>query len=225
MTSLPTSALAVFDLCETLYAENTTLGFVRFFQARHGRRSGTVLIDLLCSRRLPIFYLLAALHRFLSLDLNRWALVRSLRGYDRTPLAEAARAYTAEMLPRTAIAETQNRLAEHRAAGDRVVIVSNSLDVVVEAVAEHFGVEWYASRLGYRDDRCTGRIEHDLTGRKASLVANLVADQAVASVIHAYTDNLSDRDLVEAADRPTIIIPAGRTRARWGDIDAVFIEL
>ena len=73
MTRLPTSSLAVFDLCETLYAENTTLGFVRFFQARHGRRSGTVLLDMLYSRRLPVFYLLAALHRYLSLDLTRWA--------------------------------------------------------------------------------------------------------------------------------------------------------
>ncbi len=225
MTSAPTSVLAIFDLCETLYAENTTFGFVRFFQVRHGRRSGRVLIDLLYSRRLPIFYLLAALHRFLSLDLSRWALIRSLRGYHRSQLAAAARAYAAEMLPRTAIAETQNRLAEHRAAGDRVVIVSNSLDAVVEAVAEHFGTEWHASRLEYRDDRCTGRIEDDLTGRKASLVAGLVEGQAVAPVIHAYTDNLSDRDLVEAADWPTIIIPTGRTRARWGGIDAVFIEL
>jgi len=225
VTSSPTSALAVFDLCETLYAENTTFGFVRFFQARHGRRSGTVLINMLYSRRLPVFYLLAALHRFLSLDLCRWVLVRSLRGYHRTQLAEAARAYAAEVLPRTAIAETQSRLARHRAAGDRVIIVSSSLDVVVEAVAEHFGVEWYASRLGYRDDRCNGRIENDLTGRKASLVASLVKDQPVAPVVHAYTDNLSDRDLVAAADWPTIIIPAGRTRARWGGIDAVFIEL
>ena len=148
-----------------------------------------------------------------------------MAGYDRTQLAAAAHAYAAEMLPRTAIAETQNRLARHRAAGDRVVIVSNSLDVVVEAVAEQFGVEWRASQLGYRDDRCTGRIEDDLTGRKASLVAHLMGDHPVRPVIHAYTDNLSDRDLVEAADRPTIIIPAGRTRARWGDIDAVFIEL
>jgi phosphoserine phosphatase len=225
VTSFSAPALAVFDLCETLYAENTTLGFVRFFQARYGRRLGTVLIDMMCSRRLPFFYLLAALHRFLSLDLSRWAMARSLRGYDRKQLAEAARTYAAEMLPRAANAETQNRLAEHRAAGDRVVIVSNSLDVVVEAVAEQFGVEWHASRLGYCDDRCNGRIEHDLTGRKGGVVASLVEGQPVAPVIHAYTDNLSDRDLVEAADWPTIIIPAGRTRARWGDIDAVFIEL
>ena len=67
-----------------------------------------------------------------------------------------------------------------------------------------------------------------MAGRRRSqpaLVADLVMDETVPPVIHAYTDNLSDRDLVETADRPTIIIPAGRTRARWGGIDAVFIEL
>jgi HAD superfamily phosphoserine phosphatase-like hydrolase len=225
MTGSPTSALAIFDLCDTLYAENTTVGFVRYFQARHGRWPGKVLVDILNSRRLPVFYIMAAFHRFLSIDLYRWAIVRSLRGYDRTKLRAAADAYATGTLPRTAIAETQNRLAAHRAAGDRIVIVSNSLDVVVEAVAKNFGIEWYSSQLGYRDGRCIGRIVDNLAGRKARVVARLVEDQPTPPIVHAYTDNLSDRDLVLAADRPTIIIPAGRTRARWGDIDAFFIEL
>jgi HAD superfamily phosphoserine phosphatase-like hydrolase len=218
-------ALVIFDLCETLYAENTTLGFVRFFQGRHGSRYSRALIETVYSRRSPVFYLLAAIHRFGYLDLFRWATARSLKGCDRAKLAEAARAYATEVLPRKAISVTQNRMAEHRAAGDRVVIVSNSLDVVVEAVAGIIGIEGYSSRLGYQGDHCNGRIEHDLTGRKAAVVAKLVQDQPASPVIHAYTDNLSDRDLVLAADRPTIIIPAGRTRTGWGDIDAVFIEL
>lgn len=225
MTDPSTPALAIFDLCETLYAENTTLGFVRFFQARHGSLYSRALLEAVYSRRLPVFYLLAVIHRLCSVDLFRWATARSLKGRDRAMLAEAARAYATEVLPRKAITVTHKRLTEHRAAGDRVVIVSNSLDVVVEAVAGQIGIEGHSSRLGYRDGRCNGRIEHDLTSRKAGVVAKLVHDQPVPPIIHAYTDNLSDRDLVLAADRPTIIIPAGRTRARWGDIDAVFIEL
>jgi len=225
MTDPPPPVLAIFDLCETLYAENTTLGFVRFFHARHANRFSMGLIETIYSRRSPVFYLLAALHRFASLDLFRWATARTLKGCERAELTEAARAYATTVLPQIAIAVTHNRLVEHRAAGDRVVIVSNSLDVVVEAVAEQISVEWHSSRLGFRGERCNGRIEHDLTGRKAGVVATLIQDQSTLPVVHAYTDNLSDRDLVLAADRPTVIVPAGRTRAGWGGIDAVFIEL
>jgi phosphoserine phosphatase len=224
VSGLPKSDLAIFDLCDTLYAENTTRGFVRFFLKR--RRAGLrqALIGLVYSRRLPVFYLLAALHRYLSFDLYRRALVRALRGYRREDLADAARAYAAEHLPAIEIAETQARLAEHLGAGDRVVIVSNSLDMVVEAVAERLGIEGHGSRMAYTWGRCDGWIEADLTGRKAEILAELVAERP-AQAVHAYTDNLSDRDLLQAADRRTIIVPAGRTRERWGDIDAVFIEL
>lgn len=215
--------LAVFDLCDTLYAENTTLGFVRFLLGRQGRGAARLALAAMQDRRLPLFYGLAVLHRGLGLDLWRPAAVRLLAGLTRAELEAAARAYAAQALPARANAETHARLMRHRAAGDRVAIVSNSLDLVVEAVAARLGVEWRASRLGFEAGRCTGRIAEDLTGRKAAVVAALAGE--AAPVIHAYTDNLSDRDLVAAADRPTIVIPRGRTRARWGRIDAEFLEL
>jgi len=218
-------AMAIFDLCDTLYAENTTLGFVRFFQARHGGWADRAALALAFSRRSPVFYLFAALHRLAAVDLYRRVVVRTLRGRGRIELAAAARAYVADRLPRLAVAQTQARLDRHRADGDRIVLVSNSLDVVTEAVAERLDVEWRAARLGFRDGRCTGRIEADLAGRKAGVVTELLAGFPVRPLVYAYTDNLSDRDLVAMADRPTIVIPAGRSRARWGGVNAAFVEL
>lgn len=225
MSGAARPVLAVFDLCDTLYAENTTRGFVRYVHARCGRRSTARLLDWLHSRRLPLYYLAAVAERVTRRDLLRQVQLRSLNGFDRATLAEAGRAYAAEVLPALAVAETQRRLAAHREAGDRVVIVSNSLDVVVEAVAGELGVEWRASRLAWRDGRCTGEIAQDLTGRKSAIVAELTADARVPPELHVYTDNPSDRDLVERADHPTIVIPAGRRRKRWAGADAVYLEL
>ena len=217
--------LAVFDLCDTLYAENTTRGFVRHFHARQGHRATARLLDWLHARRLPLYYVAAVAERLSRRDLLRRAQLRTLRGVDRATLAEAARAYAEEALPALAVPETQRRLAAHREAGDRVVIVSNSLDIVVEAVARKLDVEWRASRLAWRDGRCTGRIEHDLTGRKSALIAELTAAAPEPPELHVYTDNPSDRDLVDRADRPTIVIPAGRRRTRWAGADAVYLDL
>lgn len=225
MTGAAPPALAVFDLCDTLYAENTTHGFVRWLHTRDGRWGRAALLGLMASRRLPVFWLLAGLHRLTGLDLPRRVVVWTLRGLDRAALEAAARVYAAGRLADLAVPATQARLARHRAAGDRVVIVSSSLDIVVAAVAHLLGVEGIGSTLGFRDGRCTGRIDRDLTGRKVPLVAALAGKGPGRPVVHVYTDNLTDRPLVAAADRPTVVIPAGGSRARWGKIDAAFLEL
>jgi len=218
-------ALAVFDLCDTLYAENTTFGFIRWFHRRDRRSGRLALLRLLSARWLPAFWVLAAVHRLLGVDVSRRLAVSTLRGAGREALEAAARDYAAGPLGDRAVSATQARLAQHRAAGDRVVIVSSSLDIVVSAVASRLGVEGIGSRLGFRNGLCRGRIEEDLTGRKAAVVATLVARAPERPVVHVYTDNLSDRDLVAAADRPTVVIPAGRSRAGWGETDAAFLEL
>ncbi len=225
MSDMPDPGLAVFDLCDTLYAENTTYGFIRWFHARSGRRGRAWLIRLLESRFLPIFWLLAALHRFPGVDLPRRIAVLTLRGLSRSELESAAAGYAASHLPGAAVPATQERLSCHRAAGDRVVIVSSSLDIVVAAVARLLGAEGIGSTLGFRDGRCTGRIDRDLTGRKAPLVAALAREGPGRPVVHVYSDNLADRALLAAADRPTVVIPAGRSRAPWGEFDAAFLEL
>jgi len=225
MSGATAPALAVFDLCDTLYAENTTHGFIRWLHARDGRRGRAAALRLAASRRLPVFWFLAAAHRLLGLDLARALAVLSLSGLSRAALESVARDYADGHLPALAVPATQERLARHLGQGDRVVIVSSSLDIVVAAVAERLGVEGIGSTLGFRNGRCTGRIGRDLTGRKAEVVAGLVAATPSRPVLHVYTDNLSDRALVAAADRPTVVIPAGRSRAGWGKTDAAFLEL
>lgn len=217
--------MAVFDVCQTLYAANTSLGFVRQHHARCGPSLGAGMVAAIDDRRSPLFYLSAALHHGPGLDVHRWTLARSLWGASRAALAESAAAYVREVLPGQVNAPVLARLEAHRAAGDRIVLISNSFDIAVAAIAQALGVEWHASRLGFTGDLCTGRIEADLTGRKSELLVALLAQAVPDPVIHVYTDNQSDRDLVAMADHPTIVIPRGKSRASWAGIDADFIEL
>src|SRR5690606_22839990 len=130
-------------------------------------------------------------------DIPRWAVIACLGGLDREALRKAARGYVVGPLAERRILQTQARLQQHRQAGDRVVLMSNSLDAVVEAIAESFGVEWRASLLAFRGKRCMGRLEMDLTGRKLGKARELSADEAYMPELVVYTDNLSDRPLVE----------------------------
>jgi len=211
----------VFDVCNTLYDENTTFGFVRFYNAgRNWRR----LVAVLVSRRAsPLYWLLGLIYRATGVDLPRRAVIASLTGEPEGKLRSAARDYVRSHLSARAIAETQARLARHRSAGDRIVLISNSLDPVVEAIADRLGVEWKASRLGIRDGRLTGGLAIDLTGRKLEVARTILAEHAPRPRLVVYTDNLSDLALVEAADEAVVIIPPGGDRAAWHGVRAEFL--
>ncbi len=215
--------LVVFDVCNTLYDANTTFEFARRVLAD---KPWLRAIDLALSHRAsPLFWAQAVLYRLGGIDVPRRMVIASLRGIEQGDLRRAARAYVAEDLPARAIAETQGRLRQHQRAGDRVVLVSNSLDVVIEAIAEALGVEWRATRLAYRDGRCAGRLADDLTGRKLDVVQMIRGKHEPVPELVVYTDNLSDKALVEAANSAMVIIPPRGNRASWRGVEAEYMVL
>jgi len=211
--------IAVFDLCDTLFAENTTVGFLRKVAAEEGATKRAL------QRWLgnPLFFLVGAIAQRLGRDLARERLVASLAGLSRDRIDELARRYAASLVASGGNQAVLGRLEAHRQAGDRVVILSSSLAPVVEAIAAALGVEGFGSTLGFTpDERCTGRITNDLTGAKPALARQLQRD---GERLVAYSDNRTDEALLRAADQGFVILPAGRGRSRWAGNDVGYIEL
>lgn len=215
--------LVVFDVCDTLYKENTTFGFIRFL---HKDNLVFHVVDTVFSRRWsPIYVLLAVLYRMTGCDIARHAIVAWLRGWDPDRLRYEANCYVKALLADRVVVETHRRLHGHKADGDRVILVSASLDVVVAAIAAQLGVDWRATSLEFSGGRCTGRIGYDLTGRKADVAETLQVEGAERTRLVVYTDNLSDCDLVKAADEAVIVLPRGRNREVWRGIQAEYMQL
>ena len=212
---------AVFDVCDTLFSANTTLDFLRF----HAQRSGDVklnrALERWTARSSPAFYAGALALRLLHRDIGRTRIIAALHGSPRDELERAARDYVRESLSARSVQPVHERLRQHLARGDRVILASSSLDLVIAPVAKSLGVEtWVASELGFRDGRCTGRLVHDLTGRKSQAIAGILE---ASEAIHVYTDNRSDRDLLALADRRTVILPSGSRRGRWAGKDCEYV--
>ena len=214
--------LVIFDLCDTLYDVNTTVGFIEHFQSRNQAGRIARAVRRWSSKASPFFYVGATAHRLLGRDIARQRMIASLAGETRVNLAEAARDYARHVLPLHANKPLHERLNMHLTAGDRVILLSNSLDLVVDEVAEALGVEGHASKLGFEGDRCTGRLELDLTGRKAAAIQQLIDNYPS---IRVYTDNRSDRDLIEVADEATIVIPRGKPDRHWAGSDCEYVRL
>jgi phosphoserine phosphatase len=215
--------LAVFDLCDTLVAENTTVGFLRFYAEATGTAALKRALSRWTSRRSPFFYLGAAAHRLAGVDLGRRRMLAALAGERKDSLREQAGIYAGNLLKHGGNKVVLDRLRALEKAGAEVIIVSSSIDIVVAAIASTIGTNYLASELEFAGERCTGRLTRDLTGNKLAALrdAGLLSGRSV----HVFTDNRTDRSLVHAADRATIIIPGGKKAEHWAGAGCDYIQL
>lgn len=216
------SPLVIFDVCDTLYDANTTVGFIRFYQSLHSNVSMGKTLSRWLHRRSPFFYGGAAALRLLGWDVARQRIIAALTGEPRSRLTEAAIRYVRDVLPASANQEILERLKSHQEAGHRVILLSSSIDLVVSQIAAALNTEYRASVLEFDGDRCAGRLSTDMTGKKAECLRSMAGPRADSWV---YTDNRSDKDLVSGVGRATIVLPRNGRRDRWAGDQCEYISL
>jgi len=107
-------------------------------------------------------------------------------------------------------AEATELIAEHRAAGDEVVVLSASGLEVVEPIAALVGADrCQATRMAVRNGRYTGEIELYLYGEQKARVAREIAATRGYRLAdcRAYSDSITDLPLLEAVGHPTVVNP------------------
>jgi len=153
-------------------------------------------------------------YKFFSIDLTRKVFVSSLKGYSQDELALFAKQFIAEYLCSRKIEITQQMLKASLSKGERVILISASLDFIVKEVATELGVEEYiATTLDYDSMNriCKGVIANDLLGRKTNVVTSHNLDISNALVV---TDNLSDAALVKGS-AAAFIVSKSKHRNFW----------
>jgi HAD superfamily phosphoserine phosphatase-like hydrolase len=217
-----TSRLVIFDVCDTLYDANTTVEFITFYQSFHAISPRRQVLSRWLHRHSPFFYAGAAAQRLLGWDVARQRIIAALAGEPLAQLTEAASFYVRDVLPASANQFIHQRLESHQAAGDRIILLSSSLDLIISQIAAALHTEYRASVLEFDGDICTGRLSVDLTGKKADQLRDL-GDSITNSWV--YTDNRSDKELVSTAGRATIVLPRGGRQDRWAGDQCEYISL
>ena len=136
-------------------------------------------------------------------DLPRDILISTLAGYSKTELRAAARDYVGDLFAHDKIPQTHALLAEARSAGAHVVLVSNSLDIVIQAIAERLDCDSVASTLAIEDGVCKGRLSRSLTGKKHVAIEGLL--KTPNANITICTDNRSDAELLSYGHRRIVV--------------------
>lgn len=124
----------------------------------------------------------------------------AFKGWTPADLREKGAAYAREILPGCLKRTAMERIRWHREQGDRIVLVSASLDVYLSFWCENHGMELICSKLAFRNGVATGRYNpRDCSGReKADRIRERYWLEDYPT-IYAYGDTAEDREMLDLA--------------------------
>ncbi len=181
--------LALFDFDGTITVSDTWSPFIRFATRPPRLLAGQVLLS-----PITIGYLLGAV----SASRGRRMVARvAFRGVDAARVRKLGAEYASTVLPSVVRPAAFDRIEWHRAQGDRVVVVSASLDAYIRPWCERHGIEHLCTTLEERAGRLTGRyVDGDCCGAEKARRIRQQYDLRQYGVVYAYGDTDEDAQML-----------------------------
>ncbi|NLU83362.1 HAD-IB family hydrolase [Rhodococcus sp. HNM0569] len=205
VTATPTKVAAFFDLDKTIIAKSSILAFSKPFFTEGLITRASVLQS---SYAQFLFMLSGADHD--QMERMRAYLTDMTAGWN----VEQVKAIVAETLhdivDPLVYAEAADLVADHKASGHDVVIVSASGEEVVTPIAAALGADRsIATRLTVEDGRYTGEVEFYAYGEGKVEGIRALADEFGYDLerCYAYSDSITDLPMLEAVGHPTAVNP------------------
>ena len=169
--STPVADAAFFDLDKTIIAGSSALAFSRPF-LREGLISRRAVLR---SGYAQLLLLLAGADAS-TMDRLRGRITALCAGWDVAQVRGVVAQTLHETVEPLVYAEAQALIAEHRAQGDEIVVLSASGQEVVEPIAAMVGADrCMATRMGVADGRYTGEIDYYCFGEAKAEAARAIA--------------------------------------------------
>ena len=196
---------AFFDLDKTLIATSSSLALSRPL-VRAGLVSRAQLIRGAYGQ---LAYVL------MGADENRMERMRErmltlTRGWEREEIERLVAEVIVDLVDPYVYQEALDLLAEHRAAGRRLVIVSSSPEEIVRPLAGHLGVDdVLATRSRVVEGRYVGELEFYCAGPGKAEAMRAFAEREGVDLAgsFAYSDSITDLPMLKAVGRPVAVNP------------------
>ncbi|MDQ1752322.1 MAG: hypothetical protein QOE71_3378 [Pseudonocardiales bacterium] len=199
------SAAAFFDLDKTIIAKSSTLAFGRpFYQGGLINRRA-----VLRSAYAQFVFALAGADED-QMDRMRDYLTAMCSGWDVQQIRDIVNETLHEIIDPLVYNEAVELIADHKAAGRDVVIISSSGDEVVRPIGEMVGADHViATRMVVADGKYTGEIEYYAYGpHKAQGLRALAEERGYdLAASYAYSDSITDAPMLEAVGHPFAVNP------------------
>jgi phosphatidylglycerophosphatase C len=186
--------LALFDFDGTITVRDTFLAFIGF--ATSGPR---LLAGKLTLSPLIVGYRMGVVPASLIRSAISWF---AFAGVSASTLARLGEEFARRAIPELVRPRAREQIQWHKEQGDRVVIVSASLDVYLESWCKENGVEVICTRLQTNDGKMTGRyVGGDCSGEEKRLRVLQQYNIKEYALIYAYGDTAEDEAMLGLANR------------------------
>jgi len=205
--------LAVFDLDGTITSRDTLGPFLAGYLARHPSRAWHLW-------RLP-FSLLRYLVGLSDRGRLKSSLIRQVIGpAPRRQIDAWAGHFCESHLPRLLNPGALDAIERHRAAGDRLVLLSASVDLYVPHIAGRLGFdEAVCTGLSWQGDRLEGRLTtENRRGPEKTRCIQELRERYPGTRLAAYGNAASDFDHLLRVDEPLVVNASFRTRRRAAEL-------
>lgn len=197
---------AFFDLDKTIIAKSSVLAFGRPFY-REGLLSRRAILQSMYAQ---VIYLMVGADEN-KMEKIRESMLALTKGWDQDQIRAIVNDTLNDVVVPIIYAEARDLIAEHKAAGRLVVIISSSPMEVLEPLARYLDAD---EAIGTRaevdiDGRYSGELEFYAYGEhKADAIRELAAQQGVdLAESYAYSDSITDLPMLEVVGHPVVVNP------------------
>lgn len=195
--------LAIFDVCGTLYNSNTTYDFIDFFLKRNSKKKYLVFRMMKSVFLKPLWKAIIVVSG--NNKFNRKFFLSFLKDFDVNKVKNEADLFVENFLDKRKIEQLHQHLHEHLEKKHHVVLLSASIEPIVEAIAKHLKVNaFFSTRLGIHNEYYNGKLEFDMEGKKKNKFIEQYST-VNEKYVYFYSDNKEDIDLLSVVDEPIVI--------------------
>jgi len=197
---------AFFDLDKTVIAKSSALAFGRPFY-RDGLISRR---DVIKGAYAQLMFRIGGGSDEQSMTRTRDYIAQLCAGWRVDQVQQIVRETLEELIQPYVYAEAAALIEDHQAAGRDVVLVSASGDEMVRPIGELLGItDIIATRMVVEDGRYTGTVDFYAAGpNKVAAVRALAEERGYdLKTSYAYSDSVTDAQLLATVGRPTAVNP------------------
>ncbi|MBM3264661.1 MAG: HAD family hydrolase [candidate division Zixibacteria bacterium] len=207
----PSASAAFFDIDGTI-VDATVVHYYAYFATYGHSKFRRLLWTVGFLPRVICFLVLDRISRS---RFNR-VFYRRYRGMDTARLRAQSRTHFEENLRPRLFPFVVERITEHRQRGERVVLITGSLDFIVEPLAEWLRADdLIAAHMTEENGRFTGELTGPPIGdeEKARLVRVYAAQRGIdLGRSHAYADSRSDMPMLETVGHAVVVNPGKKLK-------------
>jgi HAD superfamily hydrolase (TIGR01490 family) len=209
-TGSPLRAAAFFDLDKTILAKSSSFAFARpFYKEGLIGRS-----DVIRSAYAQFVYLASGADHD-QMETMREYMSKLVTGWDADKVQAIVGETLDEIVDPMVYEEAVQLIAEHKAAGRDVIIISSSGTDIVEPIGERLGVDLaIGTQVAIEDGEYTGEILFYAYGEgKAEAMRSLADERGYdLAACYSYSDSHTDLPMLDVVGHPVAVNPDSELR-------------